>query len=81
MSENSILSSVKCANCGGILYETTEKVELTDVVAGSMILEGFPYYNCGKCNQLLFTPAICIEIENRRHKFTADRLADRSIYK
>ncbi|HEX74566.1 MAG TPA: hypothetical protein G4N93_05385 [Dehalococcoidia bacterium] len=59
---------MNCLECGGIYMEKSGNYELVDPYVGKIIIQGVQYYQCDKCENILYSEAMAQAIESERNK-------------
>lgn len=59
---------MNCLECGGTYQEKTGLLEVVDSYVGTISIKGVPYYECDKCDDLLYTEEMSRAIEAERTK-------------
>lgn len=62
------MDKMNCLECGGIYMEKLGIYELVDPYVGKIIIHGVPYYQCDKCEDILYSEAMAQAIESERNK-------------
>jgi len=57
-----------CLQCGGTYTEKSGIYSLVDPYVGNIIVEGVSYYQCDKCEDILFSAEMAQAIESERNK-------------
>ncbi len=65
---------MNCYECGGTYQEKTDLLEIIDPIVGSISFEGILYYQCDKCDELLYTEDMSIAIEEARNDLIRELL-------
>lgn len=59
---------MNCLECGGTYTEKFGYYSLHDEYVGNIIIKGIPYYQCDKCEDILYSKAMAQAIESERNK-------------
>jgi len=59
-------NDIACVECGGVLKAKLGAHTLIDSLVGEITLEGFRYYECDTCGDVLYSAAMCLAIESER---------------
>lgn len=59
---------MNCLECGGTYQEKSGLLEVVDSYVGTISIKGVPYYECDKCDDLLYTEEMSRAIEAERTK-------------
>ncbi len=59
---------MNCLECGGTYTEKSGIYVLADPYVGKIIIKGAPYYQCDKCEDILYSEAMAQAIESERNK-------------
>ncbi len=59
---------MNCLECGGTYTEKSGIYVLVDPYVGKIIIRGVPYYQCDKCEDILYSEAMAQAIESERNK-------------
>ena len=59
---------MNCLECGGEYIEKSGTYELQDPYVGKLVIRGFTYYQCDKCEDILYSESMAQEIEIERDK-------------
>ena len=57
-----------CLECGGTYTEKSGIYSLVDPYVGKIVVRGLPYYQCDKCEDILYSAQIAQAIESQRNK-------------
>lgn len=57
---------MNCLECGGTYIEKSGTYELVDPYVGRITIEGVPYYQCDKCEDILYSEEMAQAIESQR---------------
>jgi len=59
---------MNCLECGGTYTEKSGIYVLVDPYVGKITIKGVPYYQCDKCEDILYSEAMAQAIESERKK-------------
>jgi len=59
---------MNCLQCGGTYTEESGNYILVDPYVGKIIIQGVPYYQCDKCEDILYSEAMAKAIESERSR-------------
>jgi len=59
---------MNCLECGGTYTEKSGIYELADPYVGKIIIKGVPYYQCDKCEDILYSEEMAQAIDSERNK-------------
>lgn len=66
---------MNCLECGGTYTEKSGIYVLDDPYVGEISIKGVPYYQCDKCEDILYSAAMAKAIESERNKRIHERLS------
>lgn len=66
---------MNCYECGGTYQEKSDLLEFVDPYVGTITIQGIPYYQCDKCDDLLYTEEMSRAIETERNKLIRELLS------
>jgi hypothetical protein len=69
------MDKMNCLECGGTYTEKSGIHQLVDPYVGKITIKGVPYYQCDKCEDILYSEAMAQAIESERNKYIHEILS------